>query len=131
MESGPRFLTVNHGSFGATPRVVTAAQRCWQDQMERQPTRFMGTVLPTALRAAATELGQFVGADGCDIAFVDNATTGCNAVLRSLALDPDDEILLLSHAYGAIRNTVRHVARQTGARVTEARVGFPDPTEDA
>ncbi len=39
--------------------------------------------------------------------------------------------MLLSHAYGAIRNTVRHVARHAGARVTEARVGFPDPTEDA
>ena len=35
------FLSVNHGSFGAAPRVVLAAQRDWQRQMEAQPGRFM------------------------------------------------------------------------------------------
>jgi isopenicillin-N epimerase len=127
----PDFLTVNHGSFGATPRAVTAAQRHWQDQMERQPTRFMATVLPTALRAAADDLGRFVSAEGRDIVFLDNVTTGCNTVLRAIALNAGDEVLVLSHAYGAIRNAVRHVTRQAGARITEARVIYPDPTEDA
>jgi isopenicillin-N epimerase len=127
----PDFLTVNHGSFGATPRVVREAQRAWQERMERQPTRFMMTILPDALRQAAGTLGRFLNADGPDIAFVDNATTGCNAVLRSLALQPGDEVLILSHAYGAIRNTVRFVTERTGARITEAAVPYPQPTEDA
>ena len=48
--------------------------------------RFMRAVLPHALRHAADRLGAFIGADGKDIAFVENATTGCNAVLRSLRL---------------------------------------------
>jgi len=47
----PDFLTVNHGSFGATPRSVRAAQRAWQDQMERQPSRFMNTIYPGAQRS--------------------------------------------------------------------------------
>src|SRR5512146_1508075 len=93
------FLSVNHGSFGATPRVVLAAQQDWRRRMEAQPSRFMRAVLPGALRLAA-----FIGADGKDIAFVDNATTGCNAVLRSLRLQPGDEIVVLSHGYGAVRN---------------------------
>jgi isopenicillin-N epimerase len=37
------FLTVNHGSFGATPRRVIAAQQAWQARMEAQPTRFFVT----------------------------------------------------------------------------------------
>jgi isopenicillin-N epimerase len=127
----PDFLTVNHGSFGATPHAVRDAQRAWQDRMERQPTRFMMTILPDALRQAADALGRFLNADGADIAFVDNATTGCNAVLRSLALRPGDEVLILSHAYGAIRNTVRFVTERAGARITEAAVPYPQPTEDA
>src|SRR6185437_1787628 len=93
------FLTVNHGSFGATPRVVLAAQRDWQRQLEAQPSRFMRAVLPGALRHAAERLGAFIGADGKDVAFVDNATTGCNAVLRSLRLAAGDEIVVLSHGY--------------------------------
>jgi isopenicillin-N epimerase len=125
------FLSVNHGSFGAAPRVVLAAQQDWQRRMEAQPGRFMRAVLPDALRHAADRLGAFIGADGGDIAFVDNATTGCNAVLRSLRLAAGDEIVVLSHGYGAVRNTVRFVAERAGARVVEAEVPFPQPREDA
>jgi isopenicillin-N epimerase len=127
----PDFLSVNHGSFGATPRVVLAAQGEWQQCMEAQPGRFMRAVLPEALRHAAERLGAFIGADGKDIAFVENATTGCNAVLRSLHLSPGDEILVLNHGYGAVRNTVRFVCERAGARVVEAEVPFPRPGADA
>jgi isopenicillin-N epimerase len=127
----PTFLTVNHGSFGATPIRVLDAQNAWRDRMEAQPTRFMGLVAPPALREAAARLGAFLGAEGGDIAFVDNATTGCNAVLRSLRLQPGDEVLVLDHGYGAVRNTVRFVTERAGARMAEAAVPFPDFSPDA
>jgi isopenicillin-N epimerase len=126
----PDFVTVNHGSFGATPESVLAEQEMWRRRMEAQPTRFMGTVLPGALRDAANRLAGFLGADGDDIAFVDNATTGCNAVLRSLSLQPDDEVLVLDHGYGAVRHTVRFVTERAGARMTEAVIPFPAATSD-
>jgi isopenicillin-N epimerase len=124
------FLTVNHGSFGAAPRVVLAAQQDWQRRMEAQPSRFMRAVLPDALRHSANRLGAFIGADGKDIAFVKNATTGCNAVLRSLHLEAGDEIVVLTHGYGAVRNTVRFVCERAGARMVEAAVPFPHPDAD-
>ncbi|HVC62511.1 MAG TPA: aminotransferase class V-fold PLP-dependent enzyme [Acetobacteraceae bacterium] len=127
----PDFVSVNHGSFGATPRVVLTAQQDWQRQMEAQPGRFFGCVLPGALRHAADRLGALVGADGKDIAFVENATVGCNAVLGSLPLAADDEILVLTHGYGAVRNAVRYVTGRAGARMTEAAVPFPRPDADA
>jgi isopenicillin-N epimerase len=126
----PDFVTVNHGSFGATPECVLAEQDKWRRRMEAQPTRFMGTVLPGALRDAASRLAGFLGARGEDIGFVDNATSGCNAVLRSLMLTPGDEVLVLDHGYGAVRATVRFVTERTGARMTEAAIPFPDTTED-
>jgi isopenicillin-N epimerase len=125
----PDFVTVNHGSFGATPQCVLAEQDTWRRRMEAQPTRFMGTVLPGALRDAANRLGAFLGALGEDIAFVENATSGCNAVLRSLTLQPGDEVLVLDHGYGAVRNTVRFVTERAGARMTEATIPFPGVTE--
>ncbi len=127
----PHWLTVNHGSFGATPRVVLAAQDEWRRRLEEQPSRFMRRVLPDALRNAATRLAAFVGGQGKDLAFVENATVGCNAVLRSLRFAPGDEILMLSHVYGAVRNTIRFVAERSGARIVEAAVPFPNPTADA
>ena len=125
----PDFLTVNHGSFGAAPVCVRAVQDTWREQMEAQPTRFMSQ-LPGLLRAAADRLGAFLGADGRDTVFTDNATTGCNAVLRSLALQPGDEILMLTHVYGAVRNTVRFVTERAGATMTEASVPFPAVSDD-
>jgi isopenicillin-N epimerase len=123
----PDFLTVNHGSFGATPRVVLAVQEEWRRRMEAQPTRFMHAMLPEALRATADRLARFMGAGGKDIAFVENATAGCNAVLRSRRLQPGDEVLVLSHVYGAVRNTVRYVTELADARLIQAAVPFPNP----
>ncbi|MCW3476858.1 aminotransferase class V-fold PLP-dependent enzyme [Limobrevibacterium gyesilva] len=125
------YLTVNHGSFGATPKVVLAAQDEWRRQLEAQPSRFMRRILPDALRDAAARLGRFVGAEGTDLAFVENATVGCNAVLRSLRLAPGDEIVVLTHVYGAVRNTVRYVTERAGARMVEVAIPFPRPDSDA
>lgn len=127
----PDYLTVNHGSFGATPLPVLAAQEEWRRRMEAQPSRFMRKVLPDALRAAAGRLAAFLGAEAQDVAFVDNATEGCNAVLRSLAFRPGEEILCLSHVYGAVRNTIRHVCATSGAVMVQAPLPFPRPDEDA
>ena len=52
-----RWLHVNHGSFGAAPRIV----------LEAEPCAFVFRVLPEALRAAAESLGDFVNAEDTDI----------------------------------------------------------------
>ena len=121
-------LTVNHGAYGATPKRVLAAQDVWRGRMEAQPSTFMRLTLPNALRESAAALASFLNADAKDIVFLDNATTGCNAVLRSLAFAPGDEIILLSETYGAVANTTRFVCERSGARIVE--VALPFPTTD-
>ena len=123
----PDFLTVNHGSYGATPRVVLAAQDEWRARMEAQPTRFFARILPGAIRDAASVLAKFLGAAPEDVVFVPNATTGCNAVLRSLPLTAGDEILHVSHVYNAVRNAIAYTAERTGAKGVVAELPFPRP----
>ncbi len=123
LEPGTDFL--NHGSFGTTPRVVLAAAERWQRRMEANPDRFMRELLPGALRAAAARLARFLGAEARDLVFVENATTGVNAVLRSLELRRGDEILGTTHTYNAVRQAIREVCRRTGAKPVEARIGLP------
>jgi isopenicillin-N epimerase len=106
-------------------------QQDWRHRMEAEPSGFVFRVLPEALRAAAKKLGAFVSADGKDIAFVENATVGCNAVLRSLRLDAGDEVLVLSHGYPAVRNVVRYVADRAAAHIAEAAIPFPRPQSAA
>jgi isopenicillin-N epimerase len=86
--------------------------------------------LQPLLDAARNELAAFVGADGSDVAFVQNATTGVNAVLRSLELRAGDELVTTTHEYNACRNALDFVASRTGARVIAVDIPLPIRSED-
>ncbi|MEE3717585.1 aminotransferase class V-fold PLP-dependent enzyme [Tumidithrix elongata RA019] len=121
-------IFLNHGAFGATPKVVMEAQNAWRQKLESQPLQFMQE-LATHIRAAANELAQFVGAKGEDLVFVDNATAGVNAVVRSLDFSPQDRIVVTSHGYAAVRKTLTYVSHRTGVEIVEAKVPFPIHSE--
>src|SRR5438105_2221331 len=123
LEPGVDFL--NHGSFGASPAEVLDAASRWRDEMEANPDHFLRDVLPGALRNAAADLGRFTGAQGEDLAFVENATSAINAVLRSLDFKPGDEILINSQSYGAVRQAVRHICERSGATAVEPHIAIP------
>jgi isopenicillin-N epimerase len=116
---------LNHGSYGATPRVVLERQRALRDQLESEPVRFMARELEPLLDDSRRALATFVGARERELAFVTNATTGVNAVLRSLDFSSGDELLTTSHGYNACMNVLRFVAERTGAKQVVAEVPFP------
>jgi isopenicillin-N epimerase len=131
----PEVTYLNHGTVGAVPRRVLAVQQQIRDEVERQPSQFLlrevsGLVGlprrdPTLMRTAAEAVAAFVGARGSDLVFVDNATTGVNAVLRSFALEPGDELLLTDHNYGATARIAAFVARERRAVVRTVTVPYP------
>ncbi len=121
----PDMAFLNHGSYGAAPREVLAVQSDLRQRLESQPVRFMSRELPQRLAEAGAKLAEFVGAKAADLAFVENATAGCNAVLRSLRLKPGDEVLITDHIYPAVRNILRHVCAESGALLVEAHLPFP------
>ena len=122
---------LNHGSFGACPKPVLQTQADLRQRLESEPVRFMVQELPVLREEAKAALGAFIDADEDGLAFVNNATTGVNAVLRSLELTPDDELLCSNHEYNACRNVIEHVAQTTGAQLRIVDIPFPlnDPDE--
>lgn len=136
----PDVTYLNHGTVGCPPRLVLAEQRRLQDAIERQPARWLlrelagvaganvGSSKPR-MRDAADRVAAHLGARGDDLVFVDNATTGANAVLRSFPLGPGDAIAVTSLGYGGVTNAAHAVARERGARVHT--IPLPHPTDDA
>jgi isopenicillin-N epimerase len=123
----PETVHLNHGAFGATPIPVLRAAAALREEAEHQPTRFLTVDLPEKLRAAADQLGAYVGAQGEDIVFQENATQAVNAVLRSLVLFPGDEVLTTSHTYGAVMRTLEFVCDRAEARLNTLHMPHPVP----
>ena len=131
----PTVTYLNHGTVGVTPNRVLAVQQAIRDEMEKQPSRFLlrevsslaGQPLPrpSRLREAAAQVAKAVGARADDLVFVDNATTGANAVLRSIPFEPGDEILITDQAYGAVAKAAAFVARERRAYVRTVTVPYP------
>jgi isopenicillin-N epimerase len=116
---------LNHGSFGATPRVVLKAAQAFRLRMEADGTAFFRDALPGLVRGAAQRVAGFLGGRTEDWAFVENATEGLNAIIASLRLQPGDDLLCLSQTYGAIANTLRYHAERAGAEVVSVPVPVP------
>jgi isopenicillin-N epimerase len=127
----PAWTFLNHGSFGACPAPVLAAQDGFRERLERQPVRFLDRELPGLLAETRGRLGAFLGADPEGLAFVPNATTGVNAVLASVRFRPGDELLTTDHEYNAVINAMRVVAERDGARVVIAPIALPVAGDDA
>jgi len=126
----PAVAYLNHGSFGACPKAILEKQSELRLELEREPVDFYIRALPDLLSGARAALAAFVGADGDDLAFVPNATAGVNAVARSLAFYPGDELLTTDHAYAACKKALDYVAARTGARVVAASIPFPLGSEE-
>ena len=141
----PGAVYLNHGTLGVTPLAVMRARESILDEIERHPSRFLirelmrlGTLTSAdaargdapvpRLRAAADRVAAFLGASRDSLAFVDNASSGINAVLRSIALQPGDEILVSDQAYGGVVRAANFIARQAGATIET--VSWPFPARD-
>jgi len=131
----PEATYLNHGTVGVVPIRVAEAQQALRTRIERHPARFMlrdlwtftgaATEGPTLMRQAAAEVAAFVGARGDDLVFVDNTSTGVNAVLRSTPFAAGDELVVTDHIYGGLLTAVNYIARTTGATVRVVEMPYP------
>lgn len=126
----PSITFLNHGSFGATPKVVLDRQNELRQRMEREPVLFLGRELEGMLDAVRRELAAFAGASSEEIAFVPNATAAVNGVLRSMKLSANDDLLVTNHEYNASANALNFVAERSGARVKIVDIPFPNRSAD-
>ena len=118
---------LNHGSYGACPRLVFEDYQYWQLELEKQPVEFMNEHRRSLklIRNVRKYLGNFIGSHPDNLVAVTNVTTGLNIVARSLPLKAGDEILTSDQEYGSLEKTWTFIARKTGAKYIHAGVPLP------
>jgi isopenicillin-N epimerase len=137
VEAGRDFLVrpdiafLNHGSFGARPRLVFEEYQRWQRELEAQPVAFLGRRLPGLLAEARTSVASFLNVGPNDLVFVPNATHGMNIIARSLVLEPGDEVLGTDHEYGAVERTWRFNCARQGAVYRTQPISVPVSSAEA
>lgn len=125
LKDGLVFL--NHGSFGACPKVVFDVYQNWQRKLEQQPVAFLDqsrNFLPN-MKQVRHALAEKLGAFPDDLVGVNNATEGLNIIARSMRLNAGDEILTSDHEYGALEKTWDAVCKRTNARIVKVEVPVP------
>jgi isopenicillin-N epimerase len=125
------YTFLNHGSFGSCPFEVLREQSRWRDEIEARPIEMLARKLTPLLRGVASRVAQFVGASADRVGMVVNATEAINAVLRSRSWERGDEVIVVDHVYGAMRQSVRRLGDEFGVVLREVEVPLPVRTPDA
>lgn len=120
----PEVTFLNHGSFGATPIAVLEEQSRLRGRIESDPVRFFERDYAVMMGASIIKLAHFLNADPEGMTFVKNTTEGVNTILRSLSLEPGDEIIVTNHSYQACWNAVDFVTERAGAKTVIVDIPF-------
>lgn len=118
-------IFLNHGSYGACPRKVFRIYQDFQNELEQQPVEFLSRRAPEFLAEARKELAEYLNIGANDVVYFPNPTTAINMVVRSLNLQPGDEILTTDHEYGAMDRTWRFICQKTGAKYITKSIPLP------
>jgi len=128
------YVNLNHGSFGSTPRVVLEAQRAFTQQMEAMPDPWFraGT---DGYRQLVVEARQMMAdymnvTDPADLTIVENASSGVNAVFRSMKFNAGDKILITSTAYSMVKNLCHYLGERYGVITVTVQLVFPLTSND-
>lgn len=125
----PKYLNLNHGSFGTYPKTVRDALRGYQDRYEHRPDQFIRYELPGLINKSRAALAKLLRAPEDTIVMVANATTGINTVLSNLTYEEGDVILYFDTIYGACEKIIAYITETTP--VESVKVGLKTPISDA
>ena len=112
-------IYLNHGSFGATPRIILDKFFKLTLRMENNLMKFFIDDYPNLIKQARESISKILNSPTNNLAFIENATTGINSVLRSLQpeIDKNREILTFDHYYPAVNNTLKYIQSITNCKI--------------
>ena len=126
----PKYSYLNHGSFGACPHPIFNEREKFQKEIEFQPVSFVESRAIELLDWSRGALSSYLHCDKDDVVYFPNPTTAMNMVIRSLDLNPGDEVLSSNHEYGAVERTWKFVSKKKGFSYKSIDIPLPFDKED-
>ena len=99
-------------------------------ECERHPDKWFRIEARRKYDFNLSRVAHFLGSNPQNLVFVENPTTGINAVMNSLEFDSTDTILMYNHTYNAVKNIVKCTADKTGAKIHVVDLPLPLTTEE-
>mgnify|MGYP000869447720 FL=1 len=127
----PEVTFLNHGSFGACPKLIFEKYQYWQLELEKHPVQFITKHQAGYLKTAKEALADYVGCAPEDFFFTANPTVAINTVMRSIKLEPGDEILSTNHEYGAMDRTWHFYCEKSGAKYIRQNIPLPIQSKES
>lgn len=127
----PEVTFLNHGSFGACPKPIFEKYQYWQLELEKHPVQFITKHQAGYLKNAKEALADYVGCAPEDFFFTANPTVAINTVMRSIKLEPGDEILSTNHEYGAMDRTWNFYCEKSGAKYIRQNIPLPIQSKES
>lgn len=126
----PQVLHLNHGSFGAVPRVVVEAQAVLRDEMESNPCGWFTTLTPRVGEARA-RIADYLGSAPEETAIVPNASSGLTVVFNAVPAWTGMKIVTTDHTYGAVLMGAERLARRWDGSVEIVRIPLSANEDEA
>jgi len=121
----PEIAYLNHGSFGACPKLVFEDYQRWQRELEKEPVQFIQKNALRYLKESKAALADYINCEPADFYFTVNPTYAINTVMRSLDLKQGDEILTTDQEYGAMDRTWNFHQKKTGVKYIRQHISLP------
>lgn len=116
---------LNHGSFGACPKIVFEDYQKWQILLECEPIQFITSTGIQHLNDSKKALANYINCDPLDLVYMPNPTTALNTVIKNLNLKAGDEILTTNQEYGAMNRTWEYYCNKVGAKYIYQKISLP------
>lgn len=126
----PEVLHLNHGSFGAVPKITLAHQAELKASMEADPVAWF-VELPGRVKREREHLARYFGAPTEATVLVQNASAGASIVYNSIPVEQGLEIVVTNHGYGAVTMGAERLARRWGGKVVTANIALSASEEEA
>lgn len=113
----PNYKMVNAGAYGVTPNYVLEAKKNYYREIEKNPDLFFRTKHLKTIQERKDIVAKYLNVSSTDIVLVDNATEAINSVLKSIAYQAGDIILIYDVAYKMVEEVCTFLAEKYGLKL--------------